>query len=183
MFCRGEVAGGGAWSGHSALLREWRTARLVILLGPPASGKTALGRMLGERGWRFREWELELLDTWGNRENLVAHKTEALAALHERVRDLAAAPGLPAVYETTGLSDAEFLDQVVTELPTIVVKLDVGLNEARRHRVDSGRVVNTWPTTMRRHAASGTNSRRARRVRSTWSSTRRRSGSTAPLSL
>jgi shikimate kinase len=105
---------------------------LVILLGPPASGKTALGRMLGERGWRFREWELELLDAWRNRENLVAHETEALAALHQRVRDLAAAPGLPAVYETTGLADAEFLDQVVTELPTIVVKLDVGLNEARR---------------------------------------------------
>jgi hypothetical protein len=113
-------------------VREWRTARLVILLGPPASGKTALGRLLGERGWRFREWELELLETWGNRENLVAHKTEALAALHQRVRDLAAAPGLPAVYETTGLSDVEFLDQVVTELPTMVVRLNVGLNEARR---------------------------------------------------
>ena len=106
--------------------------RLVILLGPPASGKTALGRMLGERGWRFREWELELLETWGTRENLVAHETEALAELHQRVRDLAAAPGLPAVYETTGLSDADFLDQVVSELPTIVVQLDVGLNEARR---------------------------------------------------
>ena len=130
--------------------------RLVILLGPPASGKTALGRMLGERGGGFASGSLSC---WrlGARENLVADETEALAELHQRVRDLAAAPGLPAVYETTGLSDADFLDQVVSELPTIVVQLDVGLNEARR-RASQRPVVNTSPTTTRRHAASGTSS-------------------------
>ena len=114
--------------------------QLVVLLGAPGSGKTTLGRMLGGRGWRFQEWELELLEMWGSRENLIAHKTEALVALHRRVRDLAASPGPPAVYESTGLSDAEFLDTVVGELRTLVVRLDVSLDEARRrtHRRPRG---------------------------------------------
>ena len=45
---------------------------IVVLLGGPASGKTTLGRLLGARaGWRWREWEIELVRDWGTREQFL----------------------------------------------------------------------------------------------------------------
>ena len=110
---------------------------LVVLLGAPTSGKSTLGRLLAARyGWRWCEWELELLRDWGDRENLIANKVIALAQLHDRVRTLAAEPGPPVVYESTGLSDGEYLDRHERELTCLVVRLDVGRGEMLRRRHD-----------------------------------------------
>ena len=57
-------------------------------------------------------------------------KTEALADLHSRVRAMAAEPGAPLVYESTGLSEARFVDELTHEFTALVVRLDVGEEEA-----------------------------------------------------
>jgi hypothetical protein len=48
--------------------------QVVVLLGAPGSGKTSVGRALGERGWRWREWEVELVGEWGRRDEFLANK-------------------------------------------------------------------------------------------------------------
>ena len=107
--------------------------QVVVLLGAPGSGKTTVGRALGaEHGWRWREWEAELVARWGGREAFLERKTEALADLHSRVRAMAAEPGAPLVYESTGLSEAAFIDALTDEFATFVVRLDVGEEEAIR---------------------------------------------------
>ena len=83
-------------------------------------------------GWRWREWELDLVREWGDRENFLANKVEALGRLHDKVRAMAAEDGAPVVYETTGLSDASFVDGVTRDFASFVVRLDVGEDEALR---------------------------------------------------
>jgi len=60
-------------------------ARVVLLLGPPGSGKTTIGEELGRRGLRWREWEPVILARWGSREAFVARKAEALPQLYDEV--------------------------------------------------------------------------------------------------
>ena len=37
---------------------------IVVLLGPPGSGKSTIGGALGHVGFRWREWESYILDRW-----------------------------------------------------------------------------------------------------------------------
>ena len=79
---------------------------IVVLLGPPGSGKTTIGEILGRRGLRWRDWESIILQRWSSGENFIANKVEALPALHDEMLAWIASSQTVAVFETTGLSDA-----------------------------------------------------------------------------
>jgi shikimate kinase len=103
---------------------------VVVLLGPPGSGKSTIGELLGRRGLRWREWEPVIVERWGAREAFLAVKAEALPQLHGEIRGWIAAGATPAVVESTGLSDADFLDGLERDHRCVVVRLDVGEDEA-----------------------------------------------------
>lgn len=103
-----------------------------MLLGPPGSGKSTIGAALGALGYRWREWEPELLARWGSRENFIANKERALAEHHADITAWIAEPGAAAVLETTGISDAVFLDALAEAHQPFVVRLDVTLEGALR---------------------------------------------------
>lgn len=107
--------------------------RIVVLLGAPGSGKSTVGAELGRRGLRWRDWETALLERWGSLEAFAANKDAALAEHHSGVLHLADAGPAPLVYESTGLSEADFLDRLQAERPgTLVVRLDISEEEMLR---------------------------------------------------
>jgi shikimate kinase len=99
--------------------------RVVVLVGPPGSGKTTIGAALGRLGLRWRDWEPMILARWGSREDFVAEKHLALPWLHDEVVRWIDSAEAPAVLETTGLSDAPLLDRLDREASAFVVRLDV----------------------------------------------------------
>ena len=99
--------------------------RAVVLLGAPGSGKSSVGHELGLLGLRWREWEPELLARWGGREGFIAHKQAALAEHHGELLTFVDADHAPAILESTGISDAEFIDKLQEREDTFVVRLDV----------------------------------------------------------
>jgi shikimate kinase len=105
---------------------------VVVLLGAPGSGKSAVGAELATLGLRWREWEREIVKRWGSRDNFVANKVEALQALHDEMKAFIESPGTAVAIETTGLSDAAFLDELSRGHSLFVVRLDVSEAEATR---------------------------------------------------
>jgi shikimate kinase len=105
---------------------------VVVLLGAPGSGKSTVGAALGRLGLRWREWEPIMLAHWGSRERFLAHKGEALPALHDEILAWIAADPVPAVLETTGLSDAPLLARLTDSGGAFVVRLDASEDDARR---------------------------------------------------
>jgi shikimate kinase len=114
-------------------------AQVVVLLGPPGSGKTSIGEALAQRGFRWREWEVWILERWGDREGYLRDKATALSELHAEVRRWIAAGPTTAVLETTGLSDAPLLDDLDARGAAFVVRLDVPADEARRRVAERSR--------------------------------------------
>jgi hypothetical protein len=112
---------------------------VVVLLGPPGSGKTSVGEELGRLGFRWREWEMAILERWGTRAEFVANKRTALPELQRDVRAWIEADVARAVIETTGLSDGPFLDALARDLPCFVVRFDVSEAEAERRLVSRTR--------------------------------------------
>ena len=111
----------------------------MVLLGPPGSGKTTVGFELERLGLRWREWELTILGRWGSHDNFVANKVEGLRLLHDEIRAFIEQPGPPAAIETTGLSDAPFLDRLGTDHTAFVVRFDVSEETCARRVVDRDR--------------------------------------------
>jgi predicted ATPase len=103
-----------------------------VLLGPPGSGKTTVGDELGRLGFRFREWEMVILERWGTRAEFVAHKATALPDLQRDIRTWIEDDGARAVIESTGLSDGRFLDELAHDMTCFVVRFDVSEEEAER---------------------------------------------------
>lgn len=103
-----------------------------MLLGPPGSGKSTIGAALAAFGYRWREWEPVLLARWNTIENFLDNKAQALAEHQAEVAAFIRGSGPPAVFETTGISDAPFLDALASEVSLFVVRLDVTLEEALR---------------------------------------------------
>jgi shikimate kinase len=104
----------------------------IVLLGPPASGKSTIGAALGSLGYRWREWEPILLARWGSLETFIANKATALPEHHAEILAFVSETGPPAVLETTGISDAPFLDVLSDTHEPFFVRLDVPLDEALR---------------------------------------------------
>ena len=100
-------------------------ARVVVLVGAPGSGKSTVGALLGASGLRWRDWEPIILERWGSRESFVAAKAEALPLLHREIRSWIDEDGPAAVVESTGLSDAAFLDDLDATGSCFVARLDV----------------------------------------------------------
>jgi len=107
-------------------------ARVVVLLGPPGSGKTTIGEALARRGFRWREWETWILERWGDRDQLLRSKEAALPELHAEIVRWIASESTPAAMETTGLSDAPLLDELEAGGEAFVVRLEVTEEEALR---------------------------------------------------
>jgi len=103
-----------------------------VLLGPPASGKSTVGVELARLGFRWREWEMVILERWGTRAEFVVNKATALPALQRDIRAWIESDGARAVIESTGLSDGPFLDALANDLPCFVVRIDVSAAEAER---------------------------------------------------
>jgi len=103
---------------------------VVVLLGAPGSGKSTIGRELASRGLRWREWEQILVDRWGSREAFLAVKAEALPKLHREMLEWMTSDSRPALFETTGLSDAPLLAELRQSAQALVVRLDVGAEQA-----------------------------------------------------
>ena len=85
--------------------------QVVVLLGPPGSGKSAVGAALAELGLRWTDRERELLERWGSLEAFVANKTEALRALHDELRRQGEGSG------TVGALARQALEMLPSRLP------------------------------------------------------------------
>lgn len=105
---------------------------VVVLLGAPGCGKTAVGAELAAFGLRWREWEREILERWGSRDKFAANKPEALDLLHDEMLAFIENSEIAVAIETTGLSDAAFLDELSVAHRLFVVRLDVSQAEATR---------------------------------------------------
>jgi shikimate kinase len=113
--------------------------RVVVLLGPPAAGKTTIGHELERLGFRWREWESTILEQWGSRDAFVANKADALPQLHADIDQWIDEAGPTAVIESTGLSDAAFLDALARAGDCFVVRIDVSDTETARRLADRER--------------------------------------------
>jgi shikimate kinase len=110
--------------------------KVVVLLGPPGSGKSTIAEHLSRRGLRWRDWESIIVQRWSSRENFIANKAEALPALHEEILEWIESERAVAVFETSGLSDAPLLSILESDGHALVVRLDVSEAEALRRVQD-----------------------------------------------
>jgi shikimate kinase len=99
------------------------TPKVIVLLGAPGSGKSAVARVLRDRfGWRWTDREAGLVERWGD--TFAENKPRALRELHDEIRSEIALGGPVLVHESTGLSEGAFVDELVVG-GAIVVRLEV----------------------------------------------------------
>ena len=91
-----------------------RGGRLVVLLGPPGSGKSFLAECFARRfDLDYVEHEALLVRRWGTVERFVANKAEALAEIERDLVERLGRGDRPVVFETTGLSDRPMLERLM----------------------------------------------------------------------
>ena len=94
-------------------------------MGAPGSGKTSVGRALAELGYWFEDREAELLARYRSIDEFVRQKDTAVAELHAAFLVGAAAHPGRWVYESTALTERDFVLSLRAEHDAFLVHLDV----------------------------------------------------------
>lgn len=101
---------------------------VLILMGPPGSGKTAVGyELAASYGYRYTDHEAELVEKYGPVELFVRYKKKAMKELHESIIASIDSSLPPIVFETTALSEKEFVEGLIERYTTYTAVLDVPL--------------------------------------------------------
>lgn len=126
---------------------------LIVLVGAPGSGKTAIGNELASRyGYRYRDFEAELVEIYGPLETFVQHKNKAILDVHRVIVNTIAESGPVVVIETTALSEQDFIDDLIRTHRSLTVRLDVSLpnaleriqNRVKGRNLSNGIGTNQW---------------------------------------
>lgn len=97
---------------------------VVLLMGPPGSGKSFLGNQLNLRGVvSYTELEPILMEIFGTGEDFVRHRPEAHAWIRNFYREQLAGAVQPVGIETTGISDRPFLEELSGSHRMLFVKV------------------------------------------------------------
>jgi hypothetical protein len=97
----------------------------IVIVGPPGSGKSHLGRLLKQRGLtHFVDLEPELLACFGKGQEFAARKTEALEFLRLRYLEQLTSSELPVMFQSTGLSDRGILIDLAAAYRLVFAKLE-----------------------------------------------------------
>jgi shikimate kinase len=101
---------------------------VLILMGPPGSGKTAVGHELAANyGFRYTDYEAGLVEKYGPVELFVRYKKKAMKELHESIIASIDISLPPLVFETTALSEKGFVEGLIERYSTFTALLDVPL--------------------------------------------------------
>ncbi len=99
-------------------------------MGPPGSGKTSIGLALAARGYWFEDREVALLDRYGSIDEFRRQKDQAVARLHADFLAAMQAETRRWVYESTALTERDFVARLREEFGGFVVRLDVPMETA-----------------------------------------------------
>ncbi|MEX1103656.1 MAG: hypothetical protein WED87_05380 [Dehalococcoidia bacterium] len=111
----------------------------IVLVGPPGSGKTSIGLALGVRGYWFEDREAALVTQYGSIEEFRRQKTEAVARLHAGFLEAMRAEPRPWVYESTALTERDFVARLREAFGGFAVRLEVPVETT------AGRIANREP--------------------------------------
>lgn len=104
---------------------------VIVLMGPPGSGKTPIGHELSSRfGYRYTDYEAEQVERYGPLELFVNHRKKAVRELHEEILRSIDASLPPLVVETTALSERVFIESICDKFTAFIVLLETTASTA-----------------------------------------------------
>jgi shikimate kinase len=99
--------------------------RAIILIGPPGSGKSYLGRYLADLGIaHYTELEPILVRRFGRGTQFAQNKQAALAFLQEQYHQELGNTRQVVVLESTGLSDRPIIEEIARQYRCLFVRVD-----------------------------------------------------------
>lgn len=95
----------------------------VVLMGPPGSGKSFIGKLLARAGVAsYLELEPVLVSRFGSGDEFLRNKAAALAFIRaSHIDQLERSTGRPVVLESTGISDRPLIDELRGRYPLRLV--------------------------------------------------------------